>query len=689
VQRSFCKKGFFLFCVYHTRVWIISVFQGAPVHRSDPQARLWCTSTSRDVFLSRSRAETIQDREDLLMNRSGIRCRYSMLALSVMLWAACSNDEQSIYAPVANEEGQQNQLSAPSVATSTVGMPGAAKMSGEPVQVPYITWGGDYPFFWCTGGLQTRENTLCAQYKTNVKLVPGDNFQAQLSDYKAGKSPFLRGTFEMVGVHTVELCGNDANACPEFVFQMTWSAGDHLVTREGITDLSQLKGKTVAVQKGGPHMGFLFAILQDAGLKWSDVKIMWVDNLSGVGSPAEALQKNPSVDGAFVITPDMLALTGAESTVKGAHLLVSTKERRRTIADAYFVRRDWAQAHEEDLRNFVAAYLYSMEAVKALQEAYDGSGSTEYKALMSFASQVLSAVPTFEDADGLYRDATFVGHSGAVAFLDAQNKEGISTFVTRSNAIARELGLANSDFQINVAPVDLSHAVFNALKTKGLARKTAFNAEATRAQLEQMTSQGTIGKNKSLSFSAGYAPNQTTFDASQYKAEFDRILELMGSYSTAPVAIRCHADTLIAVGSMLHTGMEAGVISRQGTSGNYSYYVDGAPLDITNASKMGGLIHDPRFNQAKKADGQSPTEIAGAAKTLTEERCRNARDSFLTYAKSKGSKVSETQVVAQGVGIAEPVVVLPRSEKETAANRRVEFSVVRVEVEASNPSFDY
>jgi outer membrane protein OmpA-like peptidoglycan-associated protein len=403
---------------------------------------------------------------------------------------------------------------------------------------------------------------------------------------------------------------------------------------------------------------------------------------------AEALQKNQSVDGAFVITPDMLALTGAESTVKGAHVLVSTKERRRTIADAYFVRHDWAQAHQEDLRNFVAAYLYSMEAVKTLQEAYDGSGSPEYKALMSFASQTLSAVPTFEDADGLYRDATCVGHSGAVAFIDPQNKEGISTFVTRSNAIARELNLAANDFQINVAPVDLSHAVFNSLKTKGLARKAAFNAEATRAQLEQMTNQGTLGKNKSLSFSAGYAPNQTTFDASQYKAEFDRILELMGSYSTAPVAIRCHADTLIVVGSMLQTGMEAGVISRQGTPGNWSYYIDGAPLDIGNASKIGGLIHDPRFN-SKKVEGQSPTEIAGAAKTLTEERCRNARDSFLAYAKSKGSKISETQVVAQGVGIAEPVVVLPRSEKETAANRRVELSVVRVEVEASNPSFDY
>ena len=615
--------------------------------------------------------------------------QYTMLALSVMLWTACSKNEQQTAAPAANETAAQNQSAAPNVPASTVGMPGGAKMSGEPVQVPYITWGGDYPFFLCTGGLQTRENTICAQYKTNVKLVPGDNFQTQLADYKAGKSPFLRGTFEMVGVHTAELCGNDANACPEFVFQMTWSAGDHLVTREGITDLAQLKGKTVALQKSGPHMGFLFAILQDAGLKWSDVKIVWVDNLSGNGSPAEALQKNASVDGVFVITPDMLALTGAESTVKGAHVLVSTKERRRTIADAYFVRHDWAQAHQEELRNFVAAYLYSMEAVKALQEAYDGSGSPEYKALMSFTLQALPTIPTFEDADGLYRDATFVGHSGAVAFLDAQNKEGISTFVSRSNAIARELNLATNDFQINVASVDLSHAVFNSLKTKGLARKTAFNAEATRAQLEQMTNQGTLGKNKSLSFSAGYAPNQTTFDASQYKAEFDRILELMGSYSTAPVAIRCHADTLIAVGSMLHTGMESGVISRQGTSGNYSYYMDGTPLDITNASKMGALIHDPRFNQANKAEGQSPTEIASAAKTLTEERCRNARDSFLTYAKSKGSKISETQVVAQGVGIAEPVVVLPRSEKETAANRRVELSVVRVEVEATNPSFDY
>lgn len=606
------------------------------------------------------------------------------MAVSVLL-GACAPAPESPQPP----QGSSAPAASASAPTqkSSASMPGLGKMAGEPIQVPYITWGGDYPTFWCAGGDQTREETICAKYGVNVKLVNGDITDTQLADYKSGTSPFLRGTFEMIAVHTAQLCAADPGACPLFAFQMTWSVGDHLVTREGLKDLKDMKGKTFALQKGGPHMRFLYALLQDAGLTWDDVKIAWMDTLSGSNSPAEALEKNPSVDGAFVITPDMLALTGAESTVKGAHVLVSTGNRLRTIADAYFVRTDWALSHPDELRNFAAAYLFSVEAVKGLQEAYDGSGSEEYKALVLFADQTFEALPTFEDADGLYRDATFVGHAGTVSFIDPANPEGITALVADSNTIARALGLSTQPFTVGVAPIDWTHAVFQGLKTRGMQRQVAFNAEATRAQLEEMTAQGTIGTSRSLSYSATYEPNQTTFDAAKYRGQFDELLKLMGSYSTTPMALRCHADTLLAVSAMLRSGMEAGKITRQGSPGAWSYFFDGAPLDIENGKKIGAMLHEPAFNRLP--EGQNPGEIATAAKTLTEDRCRNARVSFLDYAQSKGSKISPDQVVAQGVGIAEPVVVLPRSEAETAANRRVEFAIVRTQVEAVNPSFDF
>jgi hypothetical protein len=76
---------------------------------------------------------------------------------------------------------------------------------------------------------------------------------------------------------------------------------------------------------------------------------------------------------------------------------------------------------------------------------------------------------------------------------------------------------------------------------------------------------------------------------------------------------------------------------------------------------------------------------------LSETRCRDAKKAFLAYAKKKGADVGrlEKQVVSQGVGIREPVVVLPRSDEEMADNRRTEFSIVRVQVEAENPDFDW
>ena len=75
----------------------------------------------------------------------------------------------------------------------------------------------------------------------------------------------------------------------------------------------------------------------------SDIEVVWMKNLSGPGSPAEKFRKDPSVDACFVITPDMLGLSGglksigsgAEGTVTGAKVLVSTAEMSRSIADVY------------------------------------------------------------------------------------------------------------------------------------------------------------------------------------------------------------------------------------------------------------------------------------------------------------------------------------------------------------------
>ena len=76
------------------------------------------------------------------------------------------------------------------------------------LQVPFITWGGDVATFYANGGLTTQSNTIFAKQGLKLKLTPGDDFIGQVKDYLSGKSPFLRGTYRMLG-QASEVLGSD------------------------------------------------------------------------------------------------------------------------------------------------------------------------------------------------------------------------------------------------------------------------------------------------------------------------------------------------------------------------------------------------------------------------------------------------------------------------------------------------
>src|SRR5262245_216896 len=101
------------------------------------------------------------------------------------------------------------------------------------LQVPYITWGGDMATFYANGGLNTKAGTLFQKQGLNLRLVAGDDFVQQVRGYRAGKSPFLRGTFHMIGLAS-EVIGADPRTKGVAILQMTWSAGDHIIARGNV-----------------------------------------------------------------------------------------------------------------------------------------------------------------------------------------------------------------------------------------------------------------------------------------------------------------------------------------------------------------------------------------------------------------------------------------------------------------------
>jgi ABC-type nitrate/sulfonate/bicarbonate transport system substrate-binding protein/outer membrane protein OmpA-like peptidoglycan-associated protein len=582
---------------------------------------------------------------------------------------------------------------------------GAAPVSNvtqtAPLTVPFITWGGDMATFYANGGLNTKAGSLFQKQGLNLRLVPGDDFVQQVRDYRAGKTPFLRGTFHMVGLAS-EAIGNDPRTKGVVILQMTWSAGDHMIARPGVKTVSDLKGKTIALQQGGPHVGMLDDILKAAKLNWNDVKIVWTKDLTGSqDSPAEVFRKRSDIDACFAITPDMAGLcgglrstgSGAEGTVKGSRVLVSTAELSRSIADVYVCRKDFYDANKDLVTKFVAGYLKACEEVIDLKKQYESKGSESYKALLQMTQDIYgkTTIPVLDDAHGLLSDCVFVGFPGNVAFFTQQgNLHGFEAFQKSALELATSRGYAKEKMGLFPSGLDYSGAAFvNYLKKTDMERSEKFRAEAVRSEIESLSSGGVLDEKTILSFTINFEPNQDSFSAVQYGAEYQRVIETADKFGNAVIAVRGHADPSKTLMELVKAGMATGALKRAGSQGNYTYSFNGRALDLGATAELSKLIEGGAFDGGGGA-GNNPRETMQAALNLSLTRAEAVRDSLIEYAKSKGITIDKSQIQAVGVGIREPFVAKPRNLDEAKQNMRVEFRLLRVTPEvAKQADFDF
>jgi hypothetical protein len=610
------------------------------------------------------------------------------LALRCLIATACI----AIEPPNIQAQGQDFRAS--------IGSPAIGPVSkSKQLQLPYITWGGDVATFHANGGLQTTQGSIFAQQGLSFDMQPADDFAQQIKDYMSGKSPFLRGTFRMMGLAS-EIIGKDPRTKGVVILQMTWSAGDHLVARQGLKTLSDLKGKTIAIQQGGPHVGMLDDILKTAQLSWSDIRLIWAKDLTGSSdSPAEILRNNPAVDACFAITPDMLGLcggvdatgTGAEGTIQGAHVLVSTAELSRSIADVYVCRKDFFDANRDLIDKFVAGYLKGCEELIDLKNKYEAGGSAEYERILTMAQNIYGkeVIPVLEEGHGLVSDCTFALYPGNVNFFTQQgNLTGFESFQQSALNLAVSQGYAKE--KMGLLPSGLNYQSDRFLKylTKTtMERGERFRAEAVLEEIELLSSGGELDEKTILSFTINFEPNQTGFSAVQYGAEFQRVIESSQRFGNAVIAIRGHSDPTKTLLDLIKAGSQKGILKRSGSSGNYRYSLRGRPLDLEATRDLVSLIEAGSFDGASD---HNPRETMQAALNLSKQRAVEVLKAITDYASSKGVEMDASQIQPVGVGIREPFVAKPSNLNEAKQNMRVEFRIIRVPAEATNASdFDF
>lgn len=564
------------------------------------------------------------------------------------------------------------------------------------LQVPFITWGGDVATFYANGGLTTQSNTILAKQGLKVKLTPGDDFIGQVKDYLSGKTPFLRGTYRMLG-QASEVLGSNPRTKPVVVLQLSWSAGDHIVARDKLKSLNDLKGKRIACQQGGPHVGLLYDSLSAAQLTKNDVTIVWTKDLTGPDGAAEAFRKDASIDACCVITPDLFGLTGgfdsvgsgAEGTVSGAHVINSTQTMSRSIADVYAVRKDWFDANKETVKKFVAGYLKATQEVVALRKEFESTKRLPptYRSLLTQSQQIFGqeVIPSIEvDGHGLLLDCTFVGLPGQIAFFnDPRNLSGFDGKLKEALDLATSWGYADRRLGFDPAGWDYREIA----KVAGIEYVEPKSVERIgSAEIADFGDMEILDENTIVSFTISFQPNQNEFSADRYGSEFSRALKAASTFGNARLVIRGHSDPTKTLVDMLRAGMSKGMIKQTGTKGNYRYFLNGKPLDLQQVDTLQKIIEQGTFS----GGNPDPNVTMQAALNLSKKRAEAVSSALLQFADSEKVTIDQSQITPVGAGIADPVIAKPENLEQAKQNMRVEFRIVRVEAEAIKAAdFDF
>lgn len=565
------------------------------------------------------------------------------------------------------------------------------------VQVPYLTWGGDVATFLANGEMKTKKGSIYNKLGIELQLVPGDDFIAQVRNYISGKTPILRGTMHMLGMAS-EVLGADPKTKPVVVLQLSWSAGDHIVGRASIRTLNDLKGKKIACQKGGPHVGLLYDSLAAAQLTKNDVTIVWVDDLTGDKGPAEAFRRDASIDACCVITPDLIGLTsgfdsvgsGAEGTVEGAHLVNSTQQMSRSIADVIAVRRDWYDANKPWVDKFVAGYLKATQDLVAMRREFDETSkmTDAYKSILTLSQKTFgeAVLPTLDiDAHGLLLDCAFVGLPGQIAFfLDKGNLSGFDGKMSESLDLATSWGYAQK--RLGFEPGSFDYREIAKLGGVEYVEPSKEDRFAPSAESSDKFFGENLDANTIVSFTINFEPNVQEFSVDRYGGEFQRAVKAASTFGNAKVVIRGHSDPTKTLIDLVQSGLEKGLLKQTGTAGNFRYFFKGKPLDLTDTPEVLELIQTGAFSGGKS----DPLETMRAALNLSKKRADAVRDALAKFAQSEQVNLDLSQIVPVGAGVNEPLVAKPKNMEEARENMRVEFRIVRVDAEALTPSdFDF
>ena len=505
--------------------------------------------------------------------------------------------------------------------------------------MPLIAWGADGVVAYANGGALENAGGVLGDAGLGLSLSVVDSFEAQLKSYLSCETPYLRGTLGMLAA-AAPVTEFDARTEQIVFYKHSFSAGDGIVAGAGIGRIEDLKGKKIAIQANGPHVDFVGRILADGGVSFDEIEIVWVKDLTGDGDTPAAALADGRADAAAVILPDARFLTsggavgtGAEGSVRGATILISTQEAASVIGDYIAVRADYFDANRDAIGKMVNLLFKAEEEMR--QFMADPSDKRRAKMAELMASEFLGGLPA-EEGVFLWQDAITDGWAGnAKHFSDPREARRFEVLLDEVNVALRGADRLDAPANLSTAEWDYT-ALAEGLSDLDDRQIAAFNPEAAAAAVQKLRRTGQLDANTKIDFEVFFEPDSTSFPIALYAQDFEEILRLASTYSGAIITVEGHSD----------------------------------PLHFLRREQDG-------------ADNAELRAIRTSTQNLSMDRAIAVVDALGAYASDLGVRMNRDQFTVDGVGISSPRHNPPSTEAQWRENMRVVFRVLTVQAEAT------
>jgi outer membrane protein OmpA-like peptidoglycan-associated protein len=558
---------------------------------------------------------------------------------------------------------------------------GPVDLSSKTLQIPMITWAADGVTILANNGFEANPNSnLAKALGMNAKLSLVDDFDKQVQDYITGKSPFLRGTMGMVNHVSEALTDLDPALAPVIVVQLSWSTGADGFVGKGIKNLSELKGKTIVIQAGGPHIDLLQVLLEDAGLKAGDVNVKYVSEITlnpdvakdgKAHDPASALRNDPNLAGAACIIPDMAALTsGKDGGVSGAKSMLSTRTASRVIADVYAVRKDFFDANRGLVKNFVLALLKEQALVQKELDNIALKKRANKAQVAAFKKRCIPLSKTFLADETLVNDyimwlgvdLQLAGYWGNLKFFgNDKNPVGFKATCERVQNYFKESNFMTRSVALNHAGWNYQADFFSAVGGNAAKAKVT---ESFGSIQDVRNAANSKGSNQLFKYTFKFPAKMATLRWQDYEDVFKTMHEKVTRYGGAVVQLRGHADNFFNnFCEMKRSQRKKTYEMRVGKTSTYA----SAPLPARE-------------------------EVVNSATLLSYTRAFAVKRAYAAYLVEKhGMKdweIDLSRFDVKGMGISDPLLKNPLSADERTQNMRGEMVIIAAESEVST-KFDF